>query len=193
LLLPVPFALFPLLVEFPDRPPLAHTGGFGEPTCQECHFGNSLNDSTGSLAIAGLPAEYVPGAVYPVSVGLVRAGLNAGGFELAARVAGGAAAGQQAGRLEATDPRVDVADSTLARHGTVTYARNTTAGSSPSGQHTATWVLKWTAPTTRIGAVVFHVTANAANGDNSPLDDYIYASSATVEAAGEREKGNREE
>jgi len=34
---------------FPDGPPPAHTGGFGEPTCRACHFDGDLNAEGGGL------------------------------------------------------------------------------------------------------------------------------------------------
>src|SRR5690606_8758969 len=46
---------------YPDRPPPAHTGGFGEPTCQQCHFDAPLNDPGGALYVEGLPERYTPG------------------------------------------------------------------------------------------------------------------------------------
>jgi hypothetical protein len=39
----------------------------------------------------------------------------------------------------------------------------------------AKWTFEWTAPDD--GAAIFHLTGNAANGDDSPLGDFIYAAS----------------
>ena len=89
-----------LVFSFPDRPypegpPPAHTGGFGEPTCQACHADNPLNAPGGSLALRGLPAVYAPATAYRVTITLRRPGLGRAGFQLAARFA----TGDQAGSL----------------------------------------------------------------------------------------------
>src|SRR5262245_24686351 len=98
-------ALFVTLAFRPyaDRPPLAHTGGFGEETCRQCHFDNPLNEPGGSLSIDGVPPAYQPGASYRLTVRLRRAGLARAGFQLAVRQAIGPGAGRQAGVLAAVD------------------------------------------------------------------------------------------
>ncbi len=47
----------------------------------------------------------------------------------------------------------------------------------------AHWRIRWTAPAHPRGAVVFHLAANAANDDESPLGDFIYTMTLTVPAA----------
>jgi hypothetical protein len=133
-----------------------------------------VNDAAGTLRLDGLPATYQPGRSYTLAFALARPGLQRAGFELTARWADGAGKGRQAGHLEPADNRTDVTDTILAAFGRVQYGRHTRAGSEPRAPETAGWTLKWTAPTEMAGAVIFHVVANAANGDDSPLDDYIY-------------------
>jgi hypothetical protein len=168
------------LTVLPDRPPLAHTGGFGEPTCLECHFDDPINDKGGVFTLAGVPDRYEPGKSYPITVRLGRKEIARGGFELSTRIAEGPSAGHQAGRLEATDNRVNLADSTRADVGAVQYARHNRAGSDVGKTDTLEWVVKWTAPASAAGAVIFHAAGNAANDDNSPLGDYIYTTTATA-------------
>lgn len=191
LLVPLLFLSF-LSLLLPDRPPLAHTGGFGEPTCVTCHFSNSLNDPAGTLRLDGLPATYQPGRGYVLAFALSKPGLLRSGFELAARWADGPGKGRQAGRLEPADTRTDVTDTVLAAFGRVQYARHTRDGSEPRAPETAGWAVKWTAPTELAGAVVFHVVANAGNGDDSPLDDFIYVASLLSKPVGERGMGKGE-
>jgi hypothetical protein len=156
---------------YKDGPPLAHTGGFGEPTCRQCHSDAGLNEPGGTLTLGGLPATYTPGHTYDLVVGLRRAGMLRGGFELAVRFADGPAAGRQAGTLQPVDARaVAVPDS--ANH--VAYLRHTLAGTTVSGD-SIRWTFRWTAPGGPPGPVVFHVAGNAANYDDSPLGDFIYA------------------
>ena len=150
---------------FDARPPVAHTGGFGEPTCRECHF-DGPSQPAGGLSLGGLPERYQPGAVYRLEVAIRDSTARSGGFQLAARVAGRPHAGTQAGTLCALDGRVAVAtDSTSG----VQYASHARAARGDSLQ----WQLEWRAPSTDVGAVVFHMAANSANDDQSALGDAI--------------------
>jgi hypothetical protein len=102
---------------YPEHPPVAHTGGFDEPTCHRCHFDQPLGAPGGRLRSAG--------------------------FQLSARVEQGARKGQQAGGFRVADGRaevtpeegVDYVHHTLA--GSVLAGRDTTswtvAWTSPEG------------------------------------------------------------
>ena len=168
LLATVAFAA-PRPARFPMAPPPAFSGGFGEPTCQQCHGGNALNDSAGTLELRGLPeGGYEPGRAYRLTIVLRRPGMARGGFEAAARFAAGADSAGQAGSWRMLDGRTAT---TPGRH--ATYVHHTELGSDPSPD-SASWTVEWTAPTS--GApVAFDVAANAANGDDSAFDDYVYA------------------
>lgn len=169
LVLGAPLALAAARPRFPVAPPPAHTGGFGEPTCESCHMGNALNDPAGAVELRGVPAAgYEPGRAYPVTVVVRRAGMGAGGFEVAARGLAGADSGRAAGTWRALDDRV-----AITTYGGIAYAHHTEIGAAPSPD-SASWTLEWTAPRTP-GRVVFHVAANAANGDGSQFEDYVYA------------------
>ncbi len=159
------------LQAFPDGPPVARTGGFGEPTCAQCHTGRPLNAPGGSLALRGAPEAYEAGKRYRLVVALSREGMAAAGFQLAARCENG----RQAGELAASGaPRVDVAGD--ANTG-VRYARQTADGVEPERPGSTAWAVEWTAPAAGCGAVRFDVAANAANGDASALGDYVYTRS----------------
>ena len=154
---------------FPVAPPPATTGGFGEPTCQQCHDGNALDDPAGTLALHGIPERgWEPGRTYRVTIAVRRPGMRRGGFEVAARWAAGADSGRQAGRWSAPDPRT----ATTTQHDVV-YVHHTDAGAEPSAD-SASWTADWTAPAAT-GPVVFHVAALAADGGGSSFDDYVYA------------------
>ena len=162
-----------------DGPPPAHTGGFGEPTCRQCHFDVELNAPGGELAVGGVPPRYRAGRSYELVVTLRRPGMLRGGFQLAARFADGAAAGTQAGALTPSDERSAlVRDSVTA----VRYVQHTQAGTAVAGGE-ARWNFRWTAPGAARVAVVLHVAANAANDDDSPLGDYIYTRAVAVRPA----------
>ena len=57
--------------------------------------------------------------------------------------------------------------------GGVEYVQHSAAGVPADGEM-AEWTFRWTAPA-ESGSVVLHVAANSGNGDNSPLEDLVYA------------------
>jgi hypothetical protein len=146
----------------------ARTGGFGEPSCHECHWNNELNDPSGRLTLSGVPEDYSPGRQYLITVALAHPELVRGGFQLSARFEDGTNAGTFANTGPATETVPDEA-------GRVFYAQQTKAGSAAPVKGAARWEVEWTAPAAgRAGPILFHVAANAANGDASPLSDFVY-------------------
>lgn len=156
----------------PAAPPLAHTGGFGEPTCAACHTGSPLNAFDGQVRVEGLPAAYEPGDTYALTVVLTAEETASAGFLLAAR---DAASGRTAGHLRSLDGTVAVTRSEAG----VAYAHQTATGSVPASAGGTTWPVVWEAPSEG-GAVAFHVAANSGNGDNSPLGDLVFTHATTV-------------
>ena len=150
----------------PDAPLPAHTGGFGEPTCLQCHFDGALNEPGGRLRVDGFPEAYAPGETYTLDVRVAHEAMERGGFQMAARFAEGEHKGGQAGHFATgkADVTVDLAEG-------VEYVRQTASEPAPDS---AKWIVRWTAPDTAGGAVVFHAAANASNGDASPFGDYVY-------------------
>ena len=156
-----------------DPPPPAHPGGFGEPTCATCHRGADLDAPGGSLELV-VPARHQAGEEYVIEVRLVRSATARAGFALSARFAEGEVAGRQAGELATTSPAVRV----VAAHD-VSYAGHTAAGSSAAlVDGGAEWRLRWRAPGSPRGPVVFHLAVNAGNDDDSELGDFVYLATA---------------
>lgn len=153
----------------PDYPPLAHTGGFREPTCQECHQDEALNPPGGSLRIDSLPARWRPGETYRVVVTVSRAQLERAGFELAARFADGTQAGALA-PADTTRSRVSIDTTTHIQFAHHTLEGTRAAVTSNAGR----WTVLWTAPRRR-GTVVFNAAAVASNDDESNFGDFVYA------------------
>jgi hypothetical protein len=172
---------------FKEGPPPAHTGGFGEPTCRQCHGDAGLNEPGGRLVIAGVPSRYLPGRTYELVVSLERDGMLRAGFQLAARFAAGDRAGTQAGVLSPVDARTAIVADSVTH---VSYVEHTLAGTAlgaggagaagGGGSSAALWTFLWTAPAAGGGAVVLNVAANAANDDDSPLGDFIYTRAVPV-------------
>ncbi len=158
---------------YAEGAPPGFSGGFTEPSCHACHFDAEPNPEHGGLTIEGVPAEFVPGERHAVTVTLKRAAMARGGFQLAARFADD---GAQAGTIEpgpADGERVRVET-----QAGVQYANQKTGGTAVDADAVA-WTIVWTAPT-RAAPVVFHVSANAGNGNESADGDFVYT--ATMES-----------
>ena len=162
-----------------ERPPPAHTGGFSEPLCTECHLTADVNHGDGTLSVEGLPPRYEPRATYVLTITLAQQSLSAAGFQMAARFQAGTHVGRQAGSL-VTAP-ADSARADVTTSGGVQYVHHVYAGTIPVVPDTARWHVVWTAPDA--GAVVFHLVGNAADDDDSPMGDMIYATSLHTTAA----------
>ncbi len=165
-------------------PPLAHTGGFGEPTCRECHLGPPLNDPSGSLVIAGMQETFAPGDSTWITITLSGDGMERAGFQAAFRFLEGETAGTQAGRTAPLDEHTKVTRDVVTG---VEYVHHTEAGAELA-EGLGQWVIQWTAPV-EARAVVLHVAANSANGDDSPLADLVYAASVVSRPARGKDGG----
>lgn len=160
---------------YAEGAPVGFSGGFGEPSCHACHFDAELNAGPGRLAIAGVPDRFTPGRQYLLTVTLTTPGMRLGGFQLTARrTEGGAQAGSlAAGSDDRERVRIDV-------QGGVQYVSQRRTGTSLASAGTATWTLMWTAPAGG-ASVVFHVAANAGDGDETAEGDFVYT--ANLESA----------
>lgn len=194
---PTPAARVPLDRFYRDGPPPGFAGGFGESTCHACHFEADLNIPPGSVTVSGVPEQFMPGETYPLTITLTRPGMVLGGFQVTARFEDG---GAQAGTLApggGEAERVAVTGS-----GDVLYAYQRADGALPVAPDTARWVVLWTAPAESPGngadadaggrAVLFHVAANAANGDDTVDGDYVYTAELRAEMGQASPAGTRE-
>lgn len=163
---------------YPEAPPAAHTGGFGEPTCHACHLDYELQPAGDGLEIRGLPATYEPGESYRLTVMVTRADIGNAGFQLAVRFADGQNRGVQAGAIEGDDERTEI---TVAGTPVVQYLHHTRTGTALTSADTAKWSFTWTAPESD-APVSIDVSANAANDDASELGDYVYVRAVQLTA-----------
>jgi hypothetical protein len=157
---------------YADGAPPGFTGGFGEQACDACHFDNSINAKPGQLTLSGVPEHFTPGQRYTLTVTLARPEMKLGGFQLASRIDG---SGAQAGTLAAAPGEekriaIDTASG-------IQYARQRRDGAGPAPPGIVRWEVVWTAPAAG-GTVMFHASANAADGDEAAAGDYVYTAMA---------------
>ena len=148
---------------FSFDPPDEKTGAPNEGTCRDCHFGNDLNASGGSLMLT-IPETYIPNEVYTIVVNLSRTGQSRWGFEMTALDADGTSAGAFT---------TDTAKNTQLSEDKQ-YIKHTSAGTAAGTKDEHSWKFQWTAPDADIGPISFYAAGNAANGDFSTTKDYIY-------------------
>ncbi len=116
-----------------------------------CH--SATPDPTVSVTITGIPASYLPGNNYPLTISLSGGPTAGGGFDLSVT----------AGMLTTSDPNVLIAV------GEATH----------NNPNFRTWTVLWTAPAPGAGTVTFHVAGNAVNlnglftGDGWNVNTYI--------------------
>ena len=156
---------------FSFGPPEEKTGAPNEGTCADanCHTGNDLNASGGSLMLT-IPETYIPNEVYTIIVNLERAGQSRWGFEMTALDGNGV----RAGTFE-TDA---AANTQLAEANSKQYIKQTAAGAAAGTNEAHSWEFEWTAPDTDVGPITFYAAGNAANGNFIPAGDYIYTTQA---------------
>jgi hypothetical protein len=160
---------------YADGAPPGFSGGFTEESCHACHFHEEPNAGPGRVTIEGLPATFARGERYTLTITVRRAGMKRAGFQLASRFKD---SGAQAGTL-APGPG-DGERVAIEARGGVQYAGQKKAGSSVGAADATEWMLEWTAPASG-GPVIFHVSANAADGNDSADGDFVYT--ATGESA----------
>ncbi len=151
--------------------PPGFSGGFKEESCHACHFSAEPNTGGGRVAIEGVPATFAAGQTYTLTIALTHAGMKRAGFQLAARYKD---SGAQAGTIapgSGDSERVKVET-----QGGVQYVGQKPAASSVAPGDATRWTIEWTAPD-RAGPVIFHVSANAADGNESATGDFVYTAS----------------
>jgi hypothetical protein len=161
---------------YPDGAPPGFSGGFKEESCTACHFDAEPNSGSGRVTIEGVPAKFDAGQRYLLTVTLTAAGMKRAGFQLAVRFKD---SGAQAGSLAPGSG--DAERVKVERPSGVQYAGQTKTGSLVGIADTARWTVEWTAPE-KGGPLMFHVAANAADGNESANGDFVYT--ATLESEG---------
>jgi uncharacterized protein (TIGR03437 family) len=177
--------LAPLLLRSYDGSPQfgppasGYTGGFGEPTCVECHVSFPLNSGRGTVTItvsssSGSVTSYSSGAAYQVTVNVSDPAQQKWGFELSARTL----AGRQAGTITIG---ADGFTQLLQSFNGIQYIAHTFKGTRNGTTSGVDFTFGWTAPNISAGEIVFSAAGNAANGDSTPFNDYIYDTFLTLQ------------
>ena len=174
-----------LLYAFSSGPPSEHTGGFGEPTCTECHIGTALNGGPGSVTITirdsggvNIISSYASGQSYQITVRVAdpqrtSASQSRWGFQLSARTQNS----QQAGTLTPSNNQTQLAPT----FNGIEYIEHTTTGTRAGTTLGVNFTFNWTAPDISAGPVIFHAAGNAANNSQTELGDRIYSTSLTIQ------------
>ena len=157
---------------YPKGAPPGSTGGFGEQTCNECHDSYALNAGRamglGDVVVTGFPQEYKAGQTYPIKVEITQQqDMGAWGFQLATRAKDTHA---QAGILKPTNGNTQILS--LQNIDYITHTAD--------GTFSNVFEFTWEAPANAVGDIVVNTAANAANGDASPVGDYIYSTSLSM-------------
>src|SRR3954466_8651337 len=74
-------------------PFLEHANAPGEQNCTQCHRTYALDSGPGRVEILGLPAQYAPSQIYPVTVRVTDPAAREWGFQITAVTDDGAACG----------------------------------------------------------------------------------------------------
>jgi hypothetical protein len=147
--------------------------------CTACHDTfHTENVGPGSVNLTGNPIGgiYQPGQQYTLNITVQQSGRQRYGFQLTAIDKNL----NRAGTFTALGEDTQVLDDTGT--GGRQYVEHTEVGTSPSGGISRTWQVRWTAPSTDVGTVRFYVAGNAANGDGTNQNDYIYTNSAITDS-----------
>ena len=123
------------------------TGAPDESNCRQCHVGNDLNDSDGSLILT-IPETYVPNEVYTIVVNLSRTGQSRWGFEMAALDPDGASTGSFEADAEGNTQLSEAAGKQ--------YIKQTAPGTAAGTMDEHSWEFKWTAPDSDVGSITFY-------------------------------------
>ncbi len=158
-------------------PTTTFTNAPGEGNCTACHSDFNVNSGGGSVTITGLPTNYLPNQVVPVTVTVNHFDAVIYGFELTAVDEQGRFAGTLINNLQT--PQMQIQQGIVGTE-TRDYIMHTLMGTAPTQFHTKSWSFSWRAPATRVGRITLYAAGNGANSDQSPTGDYIYVNSSST-------------
>ena len=170
---------------FSTGPPASKTGApavggvVGEGICTECHSSFPLNTPGATVEILDVPTFYDPDTLYTLRVRMTStfAPPRRWGFQITAVRA---ADGQGAGTFDITGItgiQVINGAGAFASRRYVEHSTNTFQGNVGPVE----WTLRWRAPSTNVGRILFFAAGNAANNSGTNTGDHIYTTRDTTD------------
>ncbi|NQU49309.1 MAG: hypothetical protein HQ519_11730 [Planctomycetes bacterium] len=135
-----------------------------------------MNSGDGYLTVEGIPAEYVPGQTYPITVTLADPGGRDWGYEFVVTDV----LGDQAGVLSNPDANSQIRTSSGRE-----FASHKNGGTFEGTMNgPVSWTLDWTAPGAGAGRLALYASGNAADDQDDTGGDYIYNFALTSQEFG---------
>ncbi len=170
------FAKFQKVSASATGPSASHTNAPGEGNCTACHASFPIDSGTGSFAVSGLPANYLPNQQIPVTVTVSQMNAVIFGFQLTAIDSQGRRVGTFTLPAQ-TPPEMQIVQGIVGGQPR-DYIEHTVDGLfDPNQFDTKSWTFTFNTPPQRAGKISFYAAGNAANSDNTPDGDYIYTTS----------------
>ena len=163
---------------FSSGPAASYSNAPGEANCAACHTGNAINDGSGSVAISGLPANYLPNQQIPVTVTVNRSDAVIFGFQMTAIDSQGKRVGTFT-LAPQTPQQLQIKNGNVGGNQRQ-YVEHTSNGIIPTQFGTKSWTFNWDTPAQRVGKVSFYAAGNAANSDGGTSGDFIYTTLKTT-------------
>lgn len=151
------------------------SGAPGEANCTTCHATFPVNSGEGSMTITGMPRNYLPGQVIPLTVTVNDPKAVIFGFQLTAINPTGGKAGSYS--FASSTPPIMEIDTGFVGVNERDYLQHTNNGITPTQFGTKSWSFNWTAPARRVGKVGIYSAGNAADDGGGTANDYIYTTS----------------
>ena len=161
---------------FPTGAPGNFTGSpaSGSMTCTLCHTDGG--GGAGSVDLLGRPKRYLPGRVYDLRVRIFDPGQMGAGFEISVETPDGTQAGELI-LADTADTQFAGADPAYVTH---TLEGHEAREPAMQANGWCAFPVRWQAPMTDIGPIVFYLAGNATNEDGTSLGDHVY--NAAIEA-----------
>lgn len=151
-----------------------------ESNCTACHADFPVNSGTGSVAISGLPKNYLPNQQIQMTVTTSEATGVAYGFQMTAIDSTGNKVGTYTIPIQ-NPVQMQVVNGLVGPNNLDRiYIEHTLDGVVPTQFGSKSWTFTFNTPNTRRGKISFYAGGNGANSDGSPGGDYIYTTSGAT-------------
>jgi hypothetical protein len=150
--------------------------------CTACHDTNPANTGSGGVSVTGdaIGGLYEPGKPYTLTVTVEQPSDPKGqafGFQMTALND----SNRRAGTLSTLNNETQVLSQT--GFGGRQYIEHTQLGTLPNARNKHVWQVRWTAPDSDVGTVIFYISGNGANGNGENSGDRIYTNRFYADSA----------